>query len=123
MDWINTYSIFEDEELQVAELIQQRRLQLLVHSYIYYNMDFNVVSDKTWDEWAKELVQLQKNYPDASRRVMWYEAFADWDGSSGAFLPLDDPWVMAKAKVVSRKGMQKKNKKDNNIASCLKRKK
>ena len=51
----NTYDLFSGNELQVAEKIQQRRLQLLIHSCIYYEFNQNLISDKQWDEWAKEL--------------------------------------------------------------------
>lgn len=93
-----TYDIFQDKELNIAEKIQQRRLQLLVHSCIYYELNRNIISDKKWDEWARELVQLQHDYPDISEKVIWHEAFADWDASTGAFLPLKDKWVVDKAK-------------------------
>lgn len=95
---INTYNLFQGEELKIAELIQQRRLQLLVHSCIYYKFNYNVIDDRTWDKWAKELKQLQMDYPDISKQVIWYEAFKDWDASTGAFLPLDDEWVIKKAR-------------------------
>lgn len=94
----NTYDLFKGEELIIAEKIQQRRLQLLVHSCIYYEMDHNIVSDKKWDEWARELVTLQTQYPDIAKEVMWYDAFKDWDASTGAFLPLKDEWVVRKAR-------------------------
>ena len=84
--------------MDVAELIKRRRLQLLVHSCIYYGMDKNLIDDHTFDKWSDELVQLQSEYPDISKQVEWYEAFKDWDGSTGAFLPLDDTWVISKAK-------------------------
>ena len=99
-----TYNIFQGEELKIAEKIQQRRLQMLVHSCIYYEMDQNLITDKKWDEWAKELRQLQADYPDISKQVIWYEAFKDWDASTGAFLPLKDEWVIKKAqKVLGRR--------------------
>ena len=59
---------------------------MLVHSYIYYELDDNIVSDAQWAKWAKELEQLQKDYPKESAEVEEYEQFKDWDGSSGAFL-------------------------------------
>lgn len=71
---------------------------MLVHSCIYYELNQNFISDKKWDEWAKELVQLQKDYPDISEKVIWYDAFKDWDASTGAFLPIKDGWVVNKAK-------------------------
>ena len=108
-----TYDLFSDEELKIAEKIQQRRLQLLIHSCIYYELNQNVISDKKWDEWARELVRLQHDYPDISKQVMWYNAFKDWDASTGAFLPLKDEWVVKKAKILLNRGiknLEKSNK-------------
>ena len=70
----------------IAEKIKQRRRQMLVHSYIYYELNDNIISDSKWAQWAKELEQLQKDYPEESKQVEYYEDFKDWDGSSGAFL-------------------------------------
>lgn len=83
---------------------------MLIHSCIYYKLNRSVISDKQWDEWAKELVQLQYDYPNISSQVIWYEDFKDWDASTGAFLPLDDSWVMKKAKQVAGYGGQVKKK-------------
>lgn len=99
----NNYDIFTGEDLKIADLIQRRRLQLLVHSCIYYEMDYNLISDKKWDEWARELVQLQRDYPEISEQVRWYEAFKDWDASTGAFLPIRDEWVIRKAQMLGGK--------------------
>ena len=107
----NTYDLFNEKNLEIAELIQQRRLQLLVHSRIYYKLDNNIVSDKKWDEWARELKTLQEHYPDIAKKVMWYDAFKDWDASTGAFLPLDHEWVVRKAnQFVSKKVIPAKRK-------------
>ena len=70
----------------IKEKIRQRRRQMLVHSYIYYELNQNIVSDHKWAEWAKELQELQQKYPKESAEVEDYEQFKDWDGSSGAFL-------------------------------------
>jgi hypothetical protein len=83
---------------EVAALIKRRRLQLLIHSCIYYGMDQNLIDDSTFDKWSDELVKLQAEYPEVSKQVEWYDAFKDWDGSTGAFLPLNDTWVISKAK-------------------------
>ena len=58
---------------------------MLVHSYIYYELNENIVSDAQWSKWAVELAELQKKYPKESAEVEYYEDFKDWDGSSGAF--------------------------------------
>ena len=78
----------------LSEKIRQRRIQMLVHSYIYYNMDSNVISDDKWQEWADELTELQKR----KQNIGFYdEAFADWSGATGCDLPFD-PWVKERAK-------------------------
>lgn len=54
------YEIYQGEQLKIAQLILQRRLQMLVHSYIYYKLNDNIISDSTWSKWAVELADLQK---------------------------------------------------------------
>jgi len=80
----------------IAELIKRRRLQILIHSCIYYLLDTNIIDDSVFDTWAKELEQLLKDYPGLySDR--FDSAFDTWDSSSGFDLPLRDPWVYGKA--------------------------
>lgn len=38
----------------VRELIQRRRLQLLIHSCIYYEYNESLVTDEQWKNWAVE---------------------------------------------------------------------
>ncbi len=95
------YEIFSGEELDIAEKIQQRRYQMLVHSYIYYEMDKNVVSDSKWSQWAVELADLQKKYPDIANQVPYAKDFEGWDGSSGAYLRCKDkPNIIATAEML-----------------------
>ncbi|MBO7719567.1 MAG: hypothetical protein J6S29_05395 [Methanosphaera sp.] len=88
--------------MDIPNLIQRRRLQVLVHSCIYYEFNQNIVSDRQWDMWARELVELQNQYPEESKKVIWYEAFKDWDASTGAFLPITDRWVLHKAQYIMK---------------------
>ena len=46
------YERFAGKELEIAELIQRRRLQVLVHSYIYYERNTNLVTDAVFDRWC-----------------------------------------------------------------------
>lgn len=120
-----TYATFSGKDLEIAEKIQQRRLQMLVHSCLYYNMNTNLITDTQWDMWAKELRYLQNTYPEISRQVEWYADFADWDASTGAFLPLDDPWVIRKAnqlrgvRTVVNKPTKKKKPKESKQLSLF----
>ena len=106
----NTYDLFTGKDLEVAELIQQRRLQMLIHSYLYYKSSSPIITDHQWDEWAKELKTLQQEYPNISKQVIWYEAFSDWDGTTGEFLPLDDEWVIQKSMSLIRNKNKDKRK-------------
>lgn len=85
-------------EQSIGEKIQQRRLQILVHSCLYYELDNSIVSDATWNKWAKELIQLQKENPEIAKKVKYNEAFEGFDGSTGFNLPLKDEWVIGTAK-------------------------
>lgn len=94
-----TYHLTEAgvEAGEVRSLILRRRLQLLVHSYIYYDLNQNLVSDDTWSSWARELVELQEKYPNIARRVDYHEGFIGFDGSTGFDLPYRQPEIMNKA--------------------------
>lgn len=73
----------------IIELIRRRRAQMLVHSYIYYRLDDNLISDHQWMEWAQELARLQDE--NKIYEIGYYDAaFKDWDGSSGFMLPNND---------------------------------
>lgn len=85
------------EIIEVRAKILQRRLQILVHSALYYGMGESLVSDHTWNKWAQELVKLQKENPTISERVDYHEAFENFDGSTGFDLPYRHPEIMAKA--------------------------
>lgn len=76
-------------EQTIEEKIRQRRLQMLVHSYIYYELNENIVDDNTWAKWGKELMDLQEKYPEEAAKVEYADQFKDWDASSGAFLSFD----------------------------------
>ncbi|MFX3623092.1 MAG: hypothetical protein ACE3JP_03345 [Ectobacillus sp.] len=52
---------------EVASPIKRRRRQLIVHSYGYYRLNETIISDHTFDQWSKELVELQEKYPAISK--------------------------------------------------------
>jgi len=91
-----SYYKFPNPTNPTAELIKRRRIQVLVHSCIYYALDDNIVPDHVFDGWAKELEQLMKDHPDAYSDRFDY-AFKNWDSSSGYNLPHRDPWILNKA--------------------------
>lgn len=67
----------------VQSKIKQRRQQMLVHSILYYEFDSPIITDKQYDIWARELVELQKNHPKESKSTLLFDVFSDWDGNTG----------------------------------------
>lgn len=80
------------------ELINRRRRQILVHSYLYYKMNTNLINDFMFDMWCKELVQLQLQYPNESKQGVFYKVFSKWSGFSGYDLFSNVPDVESWAK-------------------------
>ncbi|MFD9628629.1 DNA ligase LigA-related protein [Peribacillus muralis] len=81
------------EAEQLEELINRRRRQLTVHSFLYYQLNTNIISDNTFDAWSKELAQLQTDYPEIAAKCVYAEEFKKFDGSSGFDLPYHFPEV------------------------------
>ena len=77
----------------ICKKICIRRLQILVHSYIYYELNESAVPDAVWGEWAQELVSLQRDYPDESKGTPLYQVFKDFDGSTGFDLPYNNSYT------------------------------
>jgi len=46
-------------------LLQRRALQFLVHSFLYYRLDEQVLSDEAFDRITRELRRLRKAHPKA----------------------------------------------------------
>jgi hypothetical protein len=77
---------------EIAELIHRRRRQILVHSILYYKRDRPLIADHTYDQWAQELIRLQREHPEISEGVDYHlDAFRAFTSSTGFNLPLDDP--------------------------------
>lgn len=79
---------------KVAAKIRQRRRQILVHSYLYYDLDESIVSDDTWSRWAKELAALQVRFPNVAKKVEFNETFREFDGSTGFDLNYRDESII-----------------------------
>lgn len=84
-------------EEQVAELINRRRNQVLIHSVIYYRFGESVISDKEFDSWAYQLSALQEQYPEIAEKCVYAEAFRDFDGTTGYHLPMYDDALLRRA--------------------------
>lgn len=74
----------------ILNLINKRRRQILIHSYLYYKQDTNLINDFTFDKWCKELVTLHKQHPNESKQAVFPDAFKNWEGFSGFDLFTND---------------------------------
>jgi len=85
-----------ESSLSILEKINQRQRQMIVHSVLYYRYDTNIIDDRTWNRWARELVVLQKDHPDITKESAFYEEFKTWDGATGFDLA-NNEWGIEKA--------------------------
>ena len=84
---MSTKSLFvKPIDKSIVEKISRRRRQILVHSYIYYELDDNIISDTKWSEFALELELLQQKYPEESKLACYYQEFIGFDRSTAANL-------------------------------------
>ena len=80
-------------ELTTQEYIDFLQRFIIVHSYIYYELDGSTISDREYDAKSKELVKLKNKYPDLWKSSMYYKQFGDdYNGATGFTLyhDLDD---------------------------------
>ena len=81
------------EGLTVQDYIDFLQRFIILHSYIYYELDNNYISDMEYDKKSKELVQYKNEYPDLWKNSMYYKQFGDdYNGATGFTLyhDLDD---------------------------------
>lgn len=70
-------------ELTLQEHIDFLQRYIIVHSYIYYELNNNVISDKQYDAKSKELVWYKNEHPELWKSSMYYKQFADYTGATG----------------------------------------
>lgn len=57
---------------------------IIVHSFIYYELDSNIISDKEYDSACKKLVKYKEDYPDLWKSSEYYKQFGDeYNGATG----------------------------------------
>lgn len=59
----------------------QRRV--LIYSIAYYEYSESIVSDVMYDTISKQLVQMQREFPDEAAQSMYWYAMKDFEGSTG----------------------------------------
>lgn len=61
---------------------------ILIHSFLYYEADASVWSDKKFDEVSKQLAELQNKHKEQwiKNKTQYGYAFYDFDGTTGFHL-------------------------------------
>ena len=71
-------------ELSTQDYINFLQRFIIVHSYIYYELDDNVISDKEYDARARELVKYKNEYPELWLSSEYCKQFGDdYNGATG----------------------------------------
>lgn len=69
--------------LSITDKISFRERQILIHSYLYYHEDTNVISDKMYDKLSYGLVDIMNKYPDEFKASDYASCFLGFDGTTG----------------------------------------
>lgn len=72
-------------EQTTLERLNQLQRQLIVHSFIYYELDNNIWSDNQFDMVCIEAEKAKKETPQW-KDTQFFDVFENWDSSSGMSL-------------------------------------
>ena len=77
-------SLRKVEDLSIQEQIDFWQRYIIVHSYIYYFMDDNLISDREYDAKSLMLVEMKNKYPEEWKNSEYYKQFTDeYCGNTG----------------------------------------
>lgn len=71
------------QDLSIFDQISYASRQIIVHSIIYYELNKNVIDDKTYDKKAYFLADLIKKYPNEAKQSEYWNIIYDFDGTTG----------------------------------------
>ena len=71
---------FKNPYFTPKEQISTLQRWILLHSFLYYSIDKPIVSDQTFDNNCKQLVDLMWDHNEETR---YSKIFKDFDGSTG----------------------------------------
>lgn len=67
-------------EVEKIEMIQR---WILLHSYLYYELDNSITSDANYNANAQQLIYLKNKYPEEFKETRYYQYFKDFDSGTG----------------------------------------
>lgn len=59
---------------------------ILIYSFLYYQKNISIVSDKYFDSISKQLADIQSKNKNKINKTQYYKAFKDFDGTTGYYL-------------------------------------
>lgn len=72
-----------EQYLSLKAKMSTMQRYIIVHSILYYVKDTSVISDKEFDEVARELVKLKKENAEEYEQTEYYYCMKDFDGTTG----------------------------------------
>ena len=67
-------------DLQKIQLLQR---SILVTSYVYYELNDNIQSDRTYEMNTQQLLALKKSNPEAWKKSRYYKYFDNFESGTG----------------------------------------
>ena len=71
------------EDMTIKARIEFLERFILVHSYLYYHLSESVISDKTFDKYARFLASKVEKYRNKIMKTQYGYVFYDFDGNTG----------------------------------------
>ncbi len=67
-------------DLQKIQLLQR---SILVTSYVYYELNDNIQSDRTYEMNTQQLLSLKRSNPEAWKKSRYYKYFDNFESGTG----------------------------------------
>jgi len=81
-------------EQTIIERFNQLERQILVHSYLYYGLDKNIIGDSEFDHMMYYMVELMGSNPDDFSKSVYYVQFKNFEGGTGSDLDYNRPEII-----------------------------
>lgn len=76
-------SISFPETWSTISKVSHLQRRVLIYSIAYYEYSESIVSDMVYDAISKQLVQMQREFPEEATQSTYWYAMKDFEGSTG----------------------------------------
>lgn len=84
---VKNYIKFKNPYLSNISKVSYLQRMLLIHSYLYYELDNPVITDVEYDNISKQLCMMYNELTDEEKtKTEYFNAFYDFEGSTGFYL-------------------------------------